>query len=76
MELEEFEAGIAITGWINPSETEFLLHYLHQFAPYVLKVYPRSLKQAFIASLDKQRSKLIAQADDFKEEHNDAGRTI
>lgn len=76
MELEESEAGFAITGWINPSETDFLLHYLHQFAPYVLNVHPRSLKQAFIASLDKQRSKLIAQADDVKEEHNDAGRTI
>lgn len=52
MTLEEDNGQIIITGWIEPSEMEFLLTYLHQFGQYIVNIYPHSIKEQFVKQLE------------------------
>lgn len=53
MSLEEKNKKISINGWIEPSETEFLINFLHQFGPFLVNIYPDSLKLSFIKQIEK-----------------------
>lgn len=51
MLLEDNNGQIFIVGWIEPSEIEFLINYLHQFGQFLINIYPHSIKQNFIKQL-------------------------
>jgi predicted DNA-binding transcriptional regulator YafY len=58
MSLEETNAQLFISGWINPSEMDFLMTYLHQFGQYLLSIYPEFIKQNFVKQLAIIRNRL------------------
>lgn len=58
MSLEETEEQILITGWIEPSEMDFLMNYLHQFGQFLISISPQSIKQNFIKQLELLRTKM------------------
>ena len=47
-----------ISGWIEPSEMDFLLQYCHQFGPYLLDIHPYSIKQRFTQQLVSIKERL------------------
>lgn len=56
--LQEVKNGFLISGWIEIGEMEFLINYLHQFGQYLVSIYPESIKQNYLESLEAIKNKI------------------
>ncbi|EQB87713.1 putative DNA-binding transcriptional regulator YafY [Clostridium punense] len=56
--LQEAKKGFLISGWIEIGEMEFLINYLHQFGKYLVSIYPESIKQNYLESLEAIKNKI------------------
>ena len=52
MLLNDKNEQIFITGWIEPSEGEFLTNYIHQFGQFLVDIEPPAIKANYIKQLE------------------------
>jgi hypothetical protein len=58
MTVSEANSRIVAIGWIEPSETAYLLQNLHGFGTALLDVHPSIIKDAFIKQLGELARRL------------------